>query len=143
MGNVVKELVHPHGAYISLNNVDLGDKEMTSYEIWCSEYQEQCAFLTIPKYINLLKLIAKEENVNIRFIGLVNYGEDVKVFNNNDEINTPINLPNNLVNPPSQIYNLTEYPELKLVNKSIDDESFKNLKFNDVLNRVLSDLDGM
>lgn len=141
MGNVVKELVHPYGAYINLNNVDLGDKDMTSYEIWCSEYQEQCAFLTTPKHISILKLFAKEENVNIRFIGVVNYGENVDVFNKNDVINNPINLPNNLVNPPSQLYKLKEHPELKLINKYIDDNIFKNLNFNDVLNSVLSDLD--
>ena len=45
MANVTKEIIEPNGASINIDNVILGDKTMTPFEIWNAEYQEQSTIL--------------------------------------------------------------------------------------------------
>ena len=137
MGNVTKELVEPNGAYVELTNVNLGDKNMTSSEIWSSEYQEQCSFLTNPKHFNTLKKIAKIENIPIRFVGIVNNKKNVNVSNKNDSIYNVANFDTS-THLPHKLYNLEQVPELKDTNNSVN---LRGRDFKQCLLNVLSDLD--
>lgn len=92
MGNVTKEIVEPNGAIISLNNVKLGDKTMSSNEIWNAEYQEQVSILIYPKDKDLIKQIAKRECVNLDFAGVITNSGRIEVFNKNDSINKVVDF---------------------------------------------------
>ena len=71
MGNVTKEIVSPEGGMVFLDNVSLGDRNMSSNEIWNAEYQEQVTILINNNSIDLVKKIAKRENINIDFVGSI------------------------------------------------------------------------
>ena len=135
MGNVLKELADGSGAFISLDAVNLGDPDMTSCEIWCSEYQEQCAFLTNAKHSALLKQIAEEENIPLRFVGIINDSSHITVFNNNDHITTPavFNVGGEI---PRKSYNFTRIPESPTV--ALPEVA---LDFMEILEYVLGDVD--
>jgi phosphoribosylformylglycinamidine synthase len=47
-GNVLKEIVDPHGARYELRKIPVGDPTLSALEIWGAEYQENCAFLVAP-----------------------------------------------------------------------------------------------
>ena len=115
MGNVTKEIVEPNGAFISLNNVKLGDKYLESNEIWNAEYQEQVSILINPLDIKLVKEIAKRECVNIEFVGIVNNSGRIEVFNKNDKLYKVLdfNLDEVLNNIPTKQYsfNVPDTPE--------------------------------
>ena len=48
-GNVLKEIVDPHGARYELRKIPVGDPTLSAMEIWGAEYQENCAFLVAPE----------------------------------------------------------------------------------------------
>jgi phosphoribosylformylglycinamidine synthase len=135
MGNVLKELADGCGAFISLDAVNLGDPDMTSCEIWCAEYQEQCAFLTTPKHIALLKRIAYEENVPLRFVGLINNSNHIDVLNTKDYISTPaiFNVGDDI---PRKTYNFTQRPVPQT--RPLPET---NTDFMEILAHVLGDVD--
>lgn len=138
MGNVLKELADTNGALISLDAVNVGDAGMTSCEIWCAEYQEQCAFLTTPSHIEILKRIATEENVPLRFVGVLTNTKEIVVLNNKDIISTPARFPTDTSIPIKQ-YKLTKPTNIPCVH-SYDLSLHKN-DFLHLLSKVLSDID--
>ena len=71
MGNVTKEIMEPNGGIVTLNNVNLGEPNLSSNIIWNAEYQEQCTILINYKDIKLVKSIAEKENVNLEFVGVI------------------------------------------------------------------------
>ena len=60
LGNVVKELVEPIGGMIDLKNVSLGDKTMTSLEIWSAEFQESISILIEQSDVDIVKNMCAE-----------------------------------------------------------------------------------
>ncbi len=56
-----KEIVTPCGADIFLSEVSLGDSSMNDFEIWNSEYQEQCSILVEKIHESACKIIAERE----------------------------------------------------------------------------------
>lgn len=71
LGNLVKELVEPVGGMIDLKNVTLGDKTMTSLEIWSAEFQESVAILANDGDLETIRNICIEENVHCDLLGKV------------------------------------------------------------------------
>ena len=59
MGNVTKEIVSPLGANVDLNNVNLGNSNLSSMAIWCAEYQEQMTMLIHKQSKDIFNLFAK------------------------------------------------------------------------------------
>lgn len=70
-GNVLKELVEPEGAIIFTNAFTLGDKTMSTLELWGAEYQENNAILLQPQNEHKLKKLAQRERCNIDVVGVV------------------------------------------------------------------------
>ena len=109
MANVTKEIVTPCGADIFLNKVSLGDHSMNDFEIWNSEYQEQCSILVDSRHINTCKIIAQRENVPLDIVGELNSSGNIRVFskeskNNKGEIVLNFNL-----------HDIEELPKQKIV----------------------------
>ena len=92
MANVSKEIVEPHGAIISLNNVKKGCESMSSFEVWNAEYQEQCSIIINPKDISKVKDIASSENVDLEFVGFVIKDPKIICFDRNYSKLFPVEL---------------------------------------------------
>ena len=92
MINVSRELAEPNGANIYLDNLDLGDKSLSSLEKWIAEYQEQVSFLFKKEDTKLLEKIAKRENVTFTVIGNISDNNSIKVITKEEEI-LPVNMP--------------------------------------------------
>jgi phosphoribosylformylglycinamidine synthase len=90
--NVTKEIVYPAGADIYLGNIPLGDKTMSALEIWVSEYQEQDTILVLKEDVEILKSIAKRENLEIAIIGEIRDNGHIQVFDR-DGITKVVDLP--------------------------------------------------
>ena len=111
MGNVTKEIMYPNGGIVSLNNVKLGEPNLSSNVIWNAEYQEQCTILINPRDTDLIKSIAKRENINLEFIGLITNSKKICVYNKNEkEIDKVVNfnLEEVLETIPRKVYHLYE-----------------------------------
>ena len=95
MANVTREISEPLGANIYIDRVYSGDKTLSLLEKWVSEYQEQLTFLAEIKDYQLLKNIAKEENINLTCIGNIESNGILNVFtkNENELIKNPVSLP--------------------------------------------------
>lgn len=139
MANVTKEIVEPNGGMICINNVNCGQKNMTPFEIWNAEYQEQCTFLTSPKHVKLVKNIAQRENVNLEFVGFVTNTKRIQVYDKNeDQLCVDMNLKEVLNDIPQKVF-IVEPIEQSL-NKKEFSICFNNLKFNEQVFKVLNDL---
>ena len=86
MGNVTKEIMSPMGGIVTLNKVNLGEPDLSSNVIWNAEYQEQFTILINHRDINLIKKIAKRENVKLEFVGVITNSGRISVNNTNDAI---------------------------------------------------------
>lgn len=86
MANVTKEIIYPNGGSVNLQKVNIGDKTMNSYEIWNSEYQEQCTILINKNNLELVKKIADSERLELRCIGEIDNSGSIKVFNGEDKV---------------------------------------------------------
>lgn len=70
-GNVLKELVEPAGAIIHTKEFKLGDRTISTLELWGAEYQESNALLVRPENKNSLEKICEREKVDVCFVGTV------------------------------------------------------------------------
>jgi phosphoribosylformylglycinamidine synthase len=72
-GNVLKEIVDPLGARITLRNLPVGDPTLSVLELWGAEYQENNAFLVHPGVsgLELVQKIALRENCPVSAVGVV------------------------------------------------------------------------
>ncbi len=68
-GNVLTEITDPTGGIINIRQIKLGDQSMAVVDIWCSEYQERCAFLINPNKIDKFIDVCKREKVNCEVLG--------------------------------------------------------------------------
>jgi phosphoribosylformylglycinamidine synthase len=91
LGNVVKEIVHPYGAEIYLDNVTLGDNTMTGWEIWSAEFQESNVLLIKKIALNKLEYICKRENIHCDVLGTIKKSKFITVsFKNKTILDLPI-----------------------------------------------------
>lgn len=109
MANVTKEIISPCGAKIYLEKVTLGDKSMNDFQIWNSEYQEQCSVLVLEKNLEFLDTLAELENVPKDVIGYLNDSGIVKVYSKDVLNENPVlefklseieELPEKIINVP-------------------------------------------
>ena len=123
MGNVTKEIMEPNGGIVTLNNVNLGEPNLSSNIIWNAEYQEQCTILINFKDIKLIKTIAEKENVNLEFVGVITDSGKIDVYNKNDKIlkTVDFNLKKVLQHIPIKKYHLIRNDE-----NNLDRISYKN-----------------
>ena len=92
-GNVLKELVEPLGAVISVGGFQLGDPTLSVLELWGAEYQESNALLLRAKDGPVLREICEREKVPVCFVGVVSGdGRVVLESDGKDEMKTPVDL---------------------------------------------------
>ena len=121
MGNVTKEIVEKNGGIVDLAKVNIGDKTMSSLEIWSAEYQEQVTILIKPEDLNLVESVCIRENVNFANVGKVNDDGIIKVYDSRieDENNKKVvDLPLSLV--------LENVPRRDFVITKSENTNFKN-----------------
>ena len=68
-GNVLKEIVEPSGAIIYCKAFTLGDKSLSTQELWTAEYQESDAILLKKSRLKTVKRICKRERCSIDIVG--------------------------------------------------------------------------
>ena len=148
MANVTKEIVTPCGADIYLSEVSLGDKSMNDFEIWNSEYQEQCSILVSAENLESCYLIAERENVPLDCVGCLNNSGNIRVFSKNTpkdkedgELVLNFNL-NDIEELPKQVIEVKKDEIvgeiLSLTNDVFDFVPVEPLE--DLLSRVFSDV---
>ena len=110
-GNVLKEIVDPHGARYELRAIPVGDPTMSVMEIWGAEYQENNAFLVKPESLELVMRLSRRENCPVSAIGTVTGDGRVVVFDRTDS-STPFNMPLSLVlgKMPQKCFEFTSPP---------------------------------
>jgi len=69
--NVLKEIVDPAGARISLGEFPVGDATLSALEIWGAEYQENDALLLRREHAHLFRDLCAREKVPVAFVGVV------------------------------------------------------------------------
>lgn len=113
LGNVVKELVEPIGGLVDLKNVTLGDKTMTSLEIWSAEFQESVAILAYDKDLEIIRNICNEENVHFDLLGKVFKTGKIQVLDTrfDKEYIVDLDLEKVLGDVPRKKYLLTPLPQ--------------------------------
>ena len=130
MANVTKEIIEPNGASINIDNVILGDKTMTPFEIWNAEYQEQSTILIEEKNVELVKKIASRENVPIAYIGKLNNNDRIIVEDNKGRQHVNLKLSDILNNYRRKTYKIkkreTIFPELVIPKQQEQKVSFLN-----------------
>ena len=104
MANVTKEIVSPVGGEVFLNKVNLGDKSLSSLEIWGAEYQEQVTMLIDEKNKDLVQSVCTRENVPIEFVGSVKETGKIEVFDKDNALIVNLDLDETLNNIPQKEY---------------------------------------
>ena len=105
MANVIKEIIEPLGATIKIDNVILGDKTMSPFEVWNAEYQEQSTILIEEKNVDLVMKIA-QKNVPIAYIGKLNNNDNIIVEDNKGRQHVNLKLSDVLNNHRRKTYNI-------------------------------------
>ena len=118
MANVTKEIIEPFGSTINIDNVIVGDKTMTPFEVWNAEYQEQSTILVDKHNERLIYDIAKRENVPIAKIGVLENTDKIKVVDSAGTMHVDLNLTDVLTNSRRKEYFLkrreTIFKELEI-----------------------------
>ena len=101
-GNVLKELVEPHGANYEIRDIPVGDSTLSVKEIWGAEYQENDAFLVKQGDLEKVLSVGKRENCPVSPVGVVaSHGRVVVHDRQNSgkggEAETPFDMPLSLV----------------------------------------------
>ena len=104
MANVTKEIVSPVGGEVFLNKVNLGDKSLSSLEIWGAEYQEQVTMLIDEKNKDLVQSVCTRENVPTEFVGSVKETGKIEVFDKDNALIVNLDLDETLNNIPQKEY---------------------------------------
>src|SRR4030066_1785929 len=89
--NVIKEIVYPAGATISIRNILLGDDTLSILEIWGAEYQENDALLIKAERSEMFLDFCRRENVPCSVIGVIT-GDGFIVLYDADDGSTPVTL---------------------------------------------------
>lgn len=110
MANVTKEIISPCGANIFLDKVTLGDTTMNDFQIWNSEYQEQCSILIYEKDLEKVSFFSKREEVPMDVVGCLNDSGVIQVYSKNDpnkrvlkfDLNEIENIPQKTIHIPAE-----------------------------------------
>ena len=124
MANVTKEIVSPLGGTVYLEKVDLGDKSLSSLEIWGAEYQEQVTILIEEEDKNYVTEVCKRENVPVNYVGYVNTSGNIKVIEKNNKTVVDLNLDSVLENIPQKAYEFNKV-QIKLKPLNIPTKEFE------------------
>ena len=89
--NVIKEIIYPDGAKISIRNILVGDNTLSILEIWGAEYQENDAILIEADRFEIFLEICKREKVPCSVIGEIT-GDGYIVLHDKTDGSTPVNL---------------------------------------------------
>jgi phosphoribosylformylglycinamidine synthase len=89
--NVLKEIVDPAGARISIRAVPVGDETLSVLEIWGAEYQENDALLLRPEHRELFEALCDREKAPVAFVGRVT-GDGRIVVHDERDGSTPVDL---------------------------------------------------
>ncbi|MBI4824540.1 MAG: phosphoribosylformylglycinamidine synthase [Nitrospirae bacterium] len=110
--NVLKELIYPEGARIDLRNIQIGDKTLSTLEIWSAEYQEQNALLIKPENAEMFKGLCSRENVPVSFVGEITGSGRVTLYDSHDG-STPVDLDLKKVlgEMPRKTFSITRIPK--------------------------------
>ena len=115
-GNVLKEIVDPHGARYELRKIPVGDPTLSAMEIWGAEYQENCAFLVAPENLATVLGLAKREHCPVTPVGAVTGDGRVMLVDTRADGShpTPFDLPLSLVlgKMPQKVYHFTTPPRV-------------------------------
>lgn len=90
--NVLTELMDPLGGLVDIRKIVLGDKTMSTLEIWVAEYQEGYGLLVRPENLEVLKAVCEREGVNCEVPGVIT-GDRTVVLVDSADGTTPVNLP--------------------------------------------------
>jgi len=138
LGNVVKEIVSPLGGEIDLDKITLGDKTLTSRELWSSEFQESVVILIDREHQVILNNLCKIENVYCDVLGCVTNTNRIVVYDSRIEKNYVVlnfDLNDVLENLPRKEYKLYATSQ-KLSPQSIDDTHDLEYYISNVLKNV-------
>lgn len=108
-GNVLKEIVAPTGADIYLDQFEKGDKSLSPWELWSSEYQESDAVLVKRNDFHRLKQICKRENVPCEDVGMISNTGRIQVYEQK-ELVVDLPLQKVLSDLPPKTFILTTIP---------------------------------
>ncbi len=89
--NVIKEIIYPAGAVISVRNILLGDNTLSVLEIWGAEYQENNALLIRAERAEMFLDLCKREKVPCSIVGAITGDGYIVVYDATDG-NTSVNL---------------------------------------------------
>jgi len=89
--NVIKEIIYPTGATISVRNILVGDNTLSVLEIWGAEYQENNALLIKSEKAEVFLDLCKREKVPCSIIGVIT-GDGYIVLYDAEDNSTPVNL---------------------------------------------------
>lgn len=89
--NVIKEIIYPAGAMISVRNILLGDNTLSVLEIWGAEYQENNALLIRAERSEMFLDLCRREKVPCSVIGVIT-GDGYIVLYDTADGSTPVNL---------------------------------------------------
>ena len=89
--NVIKEIIYPAGATISVRNILVGDNTLSVLEIWGAEYQENNALLIRSEKAEVFLDLCKREKVTCSIIGVIT-GDGYIVLYDAEDNSTPVNL---------------------------------------------------
>jgi phosphoribosylformylglycinamidine synthase len=120
--NVIKEIIYPAGALISIRNILLGDNTLSVLEIWGAEYQENNALLIRAESAEMFLDLCKREKVPCSIVGAITGDGYIVVYDATDG-NTPVNLELSRVlgEMPQKTFNLERIePNLAPLRLSVD-----------------------
>jgi phosphoribosylformylglycinamidine synthase len=89
--NVIKEIIYPAGAMISIRNILAGDDTLSVLEIWGAEYQENDALLIKAERFEMFVNFCRREKVPCSVIGVIT-GDGFIVLYDAEDRSTPVNL---------------------------------------------------
>ncbi len=144
-GNVLKEIVDPIGGRIYLDKFNFGQSNLSPLEIWTSEYQESNALIINPKDIQIVTNIAEREGISLNVVGKIESTERIDVFSNSNVKNNKLLLSMDLKKSvnciPRKTFDLhTDKLNLTKFKIVINDNSFDNKKFLNILRKILKNI---
>jgi len=123
------------GIEINLNKVPCREAKMTPYEIMLSESQERMLIVLENGKEDLAKKIFDKWNLDFAIIGQTTKSKKIELYFNKEKVT---DIPINTLVENSPMYD-RKWKKAKLPKKvKIEKEKFKNLKVENVLNKILS-----
>lgn len=140
LSNAFPELVSDggRGGVFELRNVPNDERSMAPHEIWCNESQERYVLAVSDEQLAQFTDICERERAPFAVVGRATEEEQLTVtdshFSDNDELNTPIDLPLDvLLGKTPKIYK-----DVKTATAEGDSLDLSNVTLSDAADRILS-----